>query len=118
MVVGVVDDLRVLQGPGGHDRRVPVGVVVDETGRGVAMGSFNRDVIDVAATVSDLDDLVLPLLFLEPLSLVDVVGEGLLLSREPESNLLQESACGGALNLHVPAAIFLKAPSAQDSKID
>ena len=71
---------------------MPVRVVVDEPAGRVAVGSFHGDVVHVGAAVRDFDDLVLPLLFLEPLALVHVVGQRLLLSRETEADFSQESS--------------------------
>src|SRR5581483_4298689 len=107
VVVGVVDDLAVLEGASGHDRRVPVRVVVDEPAGRVPVGLLDGDVVDVSAAVGDLDDLVFPLLFLEPLALVDVVRQRLLLAGEAEANLLQELPGGSSLDMHVPAIILL-----------
>src|SRR5436190_16480592 len=90
VVVGVVDDLAVLEGASGHDGGVPVRVVVDEAAGGVAVCLLDGDVVDVGAAVGDLDDLVLPLFGLEPFPLVDVVSQSLLLAGEREADLLEE----------------------------
>src|SRR5439155_747169 len=54
VVVGVVDDLAVLEGASRHDRRVPVRVMVDEPAGGVAVRLLDRDIVDVGAAVGDL----------------------------------------------------------------
>src|SRR5712664_1333114 len=117
VVVGVVDDLAVLECASGHDGGVPVRVVVDEAAGGVAVRLLDGDVVDVGAAVGDLDDLVLPLFCLEPLPLVDVVGQGLLLAGETEADLLEEFRRRDAEDLHMPAPILLRAPPAENTEV-
>ena len=81
------------------------------------MRFLNGDVVDVRATVGDLDDLVFPLLFLEPLPLVDVVGERLLLAGQTEANLVEELLGRCAHDHHVPAPVLLWPAPAENAEV-
>src|SRR6202048_879256 len=118
VVVGVIDDLGVLERLLGHDRRVPEGVVVDEALRGVAVRLLHRDVVDVGAAVLDGNDLVFPALFLEPAAPVDVVDESLPLAGQAEPDLAFEHGGGRAAHVDMPAAVLLQTPAREDPEIE
>src|SRR5438477_2861381 len=118
VMVGVVDDLMILERLLGHDRRVPEGVVVDEPSRGVPVGSFHGDVVDVGTSVLDGDDLVLPLLCLEPAPRRHVLIERGLLAVEAEADFVQEDLGGLPEDLDVPAFVFLQPTATQDPKVE
>src|SRR3989442_107351 len=61
--------------------------------------------------------LVLPLLFLEPLALVEVVGERLLLAGEAEADLVQKFLSARTKNIYVPATILLRPATAENPEV-
>src|SRR5712664_3454893 len=118
VVVGVVDDLAVLEGASGHDGGVPVRVVVDEPGRRVPMRLLDGNVVNVSTSRSDFDDFVGPALLLEPLPFRDVLLKRTLFSVQAEPDLLREDRGRAPVDVHVPAVVLLAVSSAQDAEVE
>src|SRR5712691_5987526 len=118
MMIGIVDDLRVLQRPGGHDRRMPIRIVIDEARSGVAMRSLDGDVVNIGTAVRDFDNLVFPLLLLEPAALRDVVLQRSSLALQAKANLAGKSGGGFTHDVDMPATVFLRTPPAQDAEVE
>ena len=117
VVIRIVDDLRIAQRLLGHDRGVPVGVVVQEPAGSVAVGLLDRDVVDVVDSGGELDDLVLPALLLEPFALGDISLERGLLAGQAKADALGEELGGGAGHVDVEAAIGVAPAAAQNPVI-
>src|SRR5712691_12068766 len=68
--------------------------------------------------MSNLNDLVFPLLLLEPAALRDVVLQRSSLALEAKANLVGKSRGGFTHDVDMPATVFLRTPPAQDAKVE
>src|SRR5262249_34706460 len=86
--------------------------------RGVAVRPLDRDVVHVGPASLDGDDLILPLLLLEPAVAVKVLAQRLLLAGKAEADLAEEHLRRLAHRLDVPAAVLAGPAPREDAEVE
>jgi hypothetical protein len=82
------------------------------------MRLLDRDVVHVAPSGLDGDDLVVPGLLLEPASTADVLPQCLSLAHEPEADRVREAPSRRSHHVDMPAAVAHPSPAAEDPVVE
>src|SRR5687768_3475935 len=102
MMLGKVDDLRRSRRLLGHDLAMPVAIMVDKALGSVAVGAFDRDIVDIRPAALDCHDFVGPILTLEPMSSVYIPAQRLLFPAQSKADLVLKNGSPLPCRMDVP----------------